>query len=47
MSLISLITDWIKNGIRIGWNDGRAFDPTDQERTDPIDDIIKEKEKKT
>ena len=34
-----------KKGISISYSDGPAFNPAFQERTDPIDDIIKSKQK--
>ena len=38
------IKNILQNGIRIGYSTGKPFDPTDQERTDPIDDIMKKDE---
>jgi hypothetical protein len=38
---------WIKGqDIRIGYSDGPAFDPADQERTDAMEDIRKNKDKR-
>lgn len=40
--------DWLKKlfPVRIGYSSGPAFDPRDQERTDPLKDIADSKEKK-
>ena len=45
MNLKDLIKGIFKKGIRIGYSSGPAFDPRDQERTDPMDDFIKQKER--
>lgn len=34
-----------KKGIMITWSDGAMFDPTDQVRTDAVQDIVKSKTK--
>jgi len=39
--LKSLINMVLGKGIRIGYSTGKPFDPRDQERTDPIEDMIK------
>ena len=36
----------LKKGFRIGWSDGPMFDPTYQERTDAVEDLVKSKSKK-
>lgn len=44
---IKKIFDWIlRRGISISYSDGEAFDPTYQDRTDGMQDIIKAKEKR-
>ena len=35
-----------KKGFRIGWSTGPMFDPTDQIRTDAVQDIVKSKTNK-
>jgi len=45
--MIKKLLDLIKGkGIRLGISTGKPFDPTDQKRTDPLEDIAKNKEKK-
>ena len=29
----------------VGWSSGKPFDPTDQERTDAVNDLVKQKSK--
>ena len=43
------LKDWLKglleNGIRIGYSNGPAFDPAEQDRTDGVRDISEKKQK--
>lgn len=44
--MIELIKSLLRRGIRIRISDGPMFDPTAQERTDPVRDIIEKEEKR-
>jgi len=46
MDFVEILKNMLRKGIRIGWNDGKPFDPYDQERTDGMQDIIHSKEKR-
>lgn len=41
MNISDLFKGLLKRGIRIGYSDGPAFDPSTQERTDAMEDIAK------
>jgi hypothetical protein len=46
MSFMGWLKGWWPKGLWIGYSTGKPFDPTDQSRTDPIEDIDKTKENK-
>ncbi len=39
--LKNLVKTRLKKGFKIGYSSGKSFDPRNQKRTDPIDDIMK------
>ena len=39
-----MVSNLFKKGFRIGYSTGKPFDPTDQERTNGLEDIAKRKE---
>ena len=44
--MLKFLQNILKKGIRVGWSSGKPFDPTDQVRTDGMDDIIKKEEER-
>jgi hypothetical protein len=40
---MSWVKGWWPKGLWIGYSDGPAFDPRDQERKDPLKDIAEKK----
>ena len=41
--LKNLVKTRLKKGFKIGYSSGKSFDPRNQKRTDPIDNMIKDK----
>ncbi len=46
MNFKELIKSFLCKGFKIGYSSGKSFDPTYQERTDPIKDMIKADKKR-
>lgn len=46
MGFLNFIKNLLKGGVKIGYSTGKTFDPHDQERTDAMDDLIKQNRKK-
>jgi len=47
MNIKDFIGSLLRKGLRIGFSTGKMFDPTDQERTDAVKDLVKQDEEKT
>jgi len=43
MKIKDLLSGILRKGIRIGYSDGKPFDPRGQERTDAVENILKRK----
>jgi hypothetical protein len=43
MSFADWLKKWIPKEFKVGYDSGPAFDPTTQERTDPLRDIAEKK----
>ena len=41
MNFLKVLKNLAKKGFKIGYSSGKSFDPRNQKRTDPIDDITK------
>ena len=46
MNILNILRGLFKKGIKIGYSSGKAFDPRDQKRTDPIRDMMEADKKR-
>ena len=46
VNILNILRGLFKKGIKIGYSSGKAFDPREQERTDPIRDMMEADKKR-